>query len=195
MTATETDVTALLAGGKQTDPADLRRLLDYLAVGQPYLFGRPSYADELTFHFGKRRPHDHPKLAGKSRGTHVLTTRGSAWRLRSTGRHAVVNCGWRYPDETGTPLNTAALESGGFVTPGAYVLAAEVIEYTSDHPRRVVDGFGLLLDLSDWASLIVLPLAADRIPSDEVADWELLTPAGFLRVGPGAVWEFEPSGR
>ncbi len=195
MTVTENDVTDLLAGGERSNPADLRRLLDYLLVGKPYLFGRPSYGDELTFHFGKSRPYTHPKLAGKSRGTHVLTTRGSVWRLDSGRRQTVVSYGWQYPHPAGTPLNPAALESGNFVAAGAYVLTAEVMEYTADHPRRVADGFGLALDLSDGSSLMVIPLPADRIPSDEVADWELLTPAGFLATGPGPKWEFEPAVR
>lgn len=193
MTVTENDVTGLLTAGERSDPGDLRRLLDYLLVGKPYLFGRPSYGDELTFHLGKPQPYTHPKLVGRSRGTHVLSTRGSVWRLNSAGRRAVVSHGWQYPNPAGQPLNAAALESGSFVAAGAYVLAAEVLEYTTDHPRRVADGYGLQLALSDGSSLMVLPLAADRIPTEGLADWQLLTPAGFLETGPGPVWRFEPA--
>lgn len=193
MTVTENDVTGLLTAGERSSPDELRRLLDYLLVGKPYLFGRQTYGDELTFHFGKLQPYTHPKLAGKSRGTHVLTTRGSAWRLTSAGRRSVVSYGWQHPVSAGQPLNAAALESGGFVTAGAYVLSAEVVEYTADHPRRVADGYGLELALSDGSSLLVLPLPADRVPVDGVADWQLLTPAGFLETGPGPAWRFEPA--
>src|SRR5438034_2444394 len=58
-------------------------------VGQPFLLLRPTYADELTLHFGAPRESLSPKLGNKVRGTYVLALRGSFWLLFSGPRLSV----------------------------------------------------------------------------------------------------------
>ena len=91
----------------------------------------------------------------------------------------------------GTPLGKEELESRAWIEPGSRVVSA------TPFVVRPADGIGLQLRLSDGSSLSVLPtvegpdgLADDALP--EVADWELLSPIGLLRAGPGLEWSFEP---
>lgn len=93
----------------------------------------------------------------------------------------------------GTPLRREELESGAWIEPGSRVLSA------SPFVVRPADGIGLSLRLSDGSSLSVLPAIPDADEPDErllpeVADWELLSPIGLLKAGPGLKWSFEPKG-
>ena len=83
------------------------------------------------------------------------------------------------------------MEGGRFIESGSRVLHADPF------PVRPVEGFGLQLRLSDGAALIVLPTVQEPDdPEDrelpELADWELISPRGFPKVGPGYQWSFEP---
>src|SRR5437868_466461 len=64
---------------------DAAGLLGYLQqlVGEPFLFFRPSYGDELTLHFGTPKEAVSAKLKERVRGSYVLTLRGSIWTLVS----------------------------------------------------------------------------------------------------------------
>ena len=93
----------------------------------------------------------------------------------------------------GTPLRREELEYRTWIEPGSRVLSA------SPFVVRPADGIGLSLRLSDGSSLSVLPAIPDADESDdqllpELADWELLSPIGLLRAGPGLKWSFEPKG-
>ena len=94
MTATETELSGFLQSPASDSVHDRCRQLEsiftYLLVGEPYLFGREAYASELTLHFGTERGYGHPKLKGKTRGTHVLSLRASAWLLKSGTRPAFI---------------------------------------------------------------------------------------------------------
>ena len=166
---------------------ELNNILKNTFSGLPYLFARSSYGGELTLHFGSERHHDHPKLAHKIRGTHVLSVRGSAWMLRSGIKPVVVGCGVVPPDPpSAKPFNVTALESGALIGPSARV--------SNGAPFVVqpLNAIGLAIELTDGSSFLVLPTppsGEDELP--EPSDWELLTPNHVLRVGPGLHFQLE----
>lgn len=172
----------------------LGQVVTYLLTGVPYLYGRQSYGNEMVLHFGTNRGYGSPKMAGKSRGTHVLSLRGSAWMLKSGSRPAYVG----FPVVPSGPslsdprkLDGAALESGAFVTPGARVVHAG--PFWTEVPAA---GYGLEVVMTDGTMLLVAPTPPpDENPENlpEIADWEILTPHGFLEVGPGRAWTFSPT--
>lgn len=163
--------------------------------GLPYLFARSSYANELTLHFGTERGHVSPKLAGKVRGTHVLSVRGSAWLLQSgvTPVPMVIMCSAEPinpPLGSVKPFNVTALESGAFIGQGAKV------ERATTFVVEPINAIGLSIQLSDGSIFTVLPTPPTNDDDDlpEPADWEVLTPTEILRVGPGPQHSVEPNG-
>jgi hypothetical protein len=177
---------------------DLSGLWSYLQqlVGQPFLFFRESYGDELTLHLGTPREPASPKLRLRIRGSYVLTLRGSIWSILS-GTHSDLT----FTDPCLKPetayarqLELAELEKNSPVESGTPV---ELVRpFLSD----ATGGFGLLLVFADQSRLMIRPSPislpdtnADELP--EIADWELFTPYGrYLRVGPGPTWAYLPSG-
>jgi hypothetical protein len=171
---------------------DLDGLASVLAVlmGEPFQFARVSYGDELTLHFGDLRPALSPKLKGKMYGAYVLGLRASAWLLKSGTVPVVIGTG--SPHSFGQPIGEEELEAGTFVEPGSRIAEATPFEAKSSQK------FGLQLRLTDGTVLIVLPSpeAADQADDEdhepiELADWELRTPHGLLKVGPKLAWEFQ----
>lgn len=157
--------------------------------GLPYLFARSTYGNELTLHFGKERKHTHPKLAGKMRGTYVLSIRGSAWLLRSGVKPVIIGCGvypMTAPDKV-KPFNVTALESGALIGQGATITKAVPLF------AEPINSVGLTIELSDGSSIMVLPTPPSNSSDDlpEPADWELLTPDKVYRVGPGLTYSVE----
>lgn len=181
------------------DPAALQAYLVPL-VGEPFRFARVSYGDELTLHFGSLRPARSPKLAGMQYGEYALGLRASSWILKSGTVPVVLWDGVasnRGRSSIASPICNDELEKHPIVSPESRVLTASPItieEVGRSSKRR----FGLALHFSDGSWLEVLPDSSEpdrpgdeRLP--EVADWELLSPYGLLRVGPGSCWEFEPA--
>ena len=52
-------------------------------------------------------------------------------------------------------------------------------------------GVVLKVTLSDGAVLEVLPVPSEL--GETLSDWELLSPSGLLRVGPGLKWKIDPN--
>src|SRR5438105_14398064 len=50
-------------------------------VGQPFLFFRESYGEELTIHLGHPEERQSPRLKNRVRGSYVVTVRGSLWTM------------------------------------------------------------------------------------------------------------------
>jgi hypothetical protein len=168
-------------------------------VGEPYLFLRRSYGDELVLHFGERvqgapRKAKHGEFRYE-RGTCSLHLRGSAWVIKSGQVPAVLSGG--LVDEIGKalgePLRPSNVETEASIAPGARVTA--VIPFRVERPP--VDGIGVRIDLSDGSTVVVIPTPDEPQESPpegttlyEMADWELQTPHGTLQVGPGLKWHF-----
>jgi hypothetical protein len=167
--------------------------LETALVGMPYLFARPSYGNELTLHFGSERAHVNPKLKGRIRGTHILSVRGSAWLLQSGARPAIIGCGvlpLDPPPGGVKPFNVTALESGAFIGQGAKILHATSVAF------EPLSAIGLVIQFDDNSQFMVLPTPPDDDDDDckglpEPSDWEVLTPAKVLRVGPGPGYSAE----
>jgi hypothetical protein len=172
-------------------------------VGQPFLQFRFSYGDELSLHFGDPLAYASPKLKGLVKGSYIVGTRASSWRLRSTSPPVIVIGSQDYPvregqsDRPSAPLKAFSvkeLEHSDFVHRGARVLFADAIPL--HHSEREAFGYGLALVFSDVASLLVVPESAEKPDTAEggTADWELFTPyERYLRVGPGVRWSYLPS--
>jgi hypothetical protein len=163
-------------------------------VGQPFLFFRESYGGELTLHLGAPitvQP-PNPKLKARTRGSYVLTFRGSAWALASGPEASITLAGPFLPPggAVGRSIELKELEQSPPVTPGAPLLWAV--------PGPTPGGFGLLLLFADGSRLSLLPYPTPESAEDEtlppVADWELFTPYEmYLKVGPGPKWAYLPS--
>ena len=191
-----------LRQSSRPDSTGLGGLNIYLSqlIGEPFLFLKVSYGNELTLHFGTPREAKSSKLKDRTRGSYILSARGSAWRLKSEVASQLVVGGLSDPGIASwleKPISKENLEEGKYITSGARVVAANAFVAPSG-------GFALLLVLSDDTSFILLPtdpeLAFEGLPDDMpdkidyVADWELLTPHGYyLRVGPWLKWEYIPS--
>jgi hypothetical protein len=176
---------------------DLPGLYGCLAqlVGEPFRFARVSYGDEITFHFGDLEPARSPKLKDKHYGAYILGLRGSSWVLKSGSEAVVITSGVVLnppPPAFGQALRKEDLEAGTFVEPESRVLVA------TPFVVKPAEGFGLELRMSDGSTLLILPTISEPDePEDEglpqLADWELLTPRGFLSAGPNLEWSFTPA--
>jgi hypothetical protein len=165
-------------------------------LGAPFQFARVSYGDELTLHFGDVRPARSRKLKNLSYGTYVLGVRGSSWVLKSGLEPVVLGCGV-VPIVGGRPsvvrpLSNVELESGKYIEASSRVLRAEPFSV------RPVEGIGLQITMSDGSEIVVLPSGEEPDEDEglpELADWDLLSPHGFIQAGPGPRWCFEPHSR
>lgn len=183
------------------DDATLRRL-DALRAdlasrfdGLPYLFARMSYGNELTLHFGEQRGYTSPKLAGKNRGTHVLSVRGSAWLLISGVSPLMVGCGLvpkDVPADDLKPFNASALECGAIIGGSTRIKAIEPVANVGG-PEAI--GLAILFDNGSQFLVIPTPTEYDKDGKPiELADWEFLTPTELVKAGPGVAFTIEPLG-
>jgi hypothetical protein len=175
-------------------------------VGEPFLFLRQSYGDELTLHLGTPCEAASPKLRRRLRGSYVLSLRASSWRFVSGSQLVLALADPKNePGEVFGPspapdsfhptqVELAELEKHPPIAPGARVESARpfLVDYFF--------GIGLFLVFEDQSRLTVRPAAGDAADSTEdvpeIADWELFTPHGrYLRVGPGTRWAYLPSDR
>ncbi len=179
-------------GERQDDLPGLRvKLVEVL--GAPFQFARVSYGDELTIHFGDVRPARSRKLKNLPYGTYVLGVRGSSWVLKSGLEPVVLGCGVVPIDgdrpNVIRPLSNVELESGRYIEAGSRVLQAEPFSV------RPVEGIGLQITMSDGSEIVVLPSGEEPDEKEgllELADWNLVSPHGFIQAGPGLRWSFEP---
>jgi hypothetical protein len=168
-------------------------------VGEPFLFVRRSYGDEVVLHFGDRMlgPARTTKY-GEFRyehGTYSLCLRGSAWVIKAGHSPSVITGGLQADlgEVLGEPTRPANVATEVTMTPGARVTA--VIPFPVERPP--VKGIGVRIELSDGSSVIAVPTpdephepAPEGATLYEIADWELRTPHGTLQIGPGMKWHF-----
>lgn len=167
-------------------------LLTTQLVGEPFQFARVGYGDEITLHFGTIRESRSPKLKDRRYGTYVLSLRGSQWVYKSALTPALVRSGLPidlHSGKFGPPLGKQEIEAGSLIEPGTRVINADPYLWVR------VGGIGIHLLLSDGSVLSLIPEAAeppDDSPYPELASWELLSPHGLVKTGPGPKWEFIP---
>jgi hypothetical protein len=187
-----------------SDLSDLNALLKQL-VGQPFLFFRVSYGDELRLHLGDLQGYSNPRMQGRTRGSYIVGARASSWIVSSASQHVLLTSGDEGAGRSETPatarsVDIETIETGGFITPGSLVTAAGA--------DRSAPGFSLQLRFSDGSTAYIRPMAGpdeaepegEERSTDageiEIADWEILTPhQRILKVGPGPLWSYLDSTR
>lgn len=183
---------------RESVEGDLGALKLYLQqiVGQPFLFFRESYGDELTIHLGHPKERKSPRLKNRVRGSYVVTVRGSLWTMVAADKGILILSD--PPKElNGAELKMLSfnlLQRTPFICRDANVVWATPFDDLSG-------GIALALGFSDHGRFIIRP--APRHPDEmssedgelaEIADWEIYTPIGrYLRVGPGQKWAYLPS--
>jgi len=118
--------------------------------------------------------------------------RASARLLKSTAGQRLIASGIDIDNITsdwGSRLDVAAIEANPMIAIGSHVLS--IVAFPISPDQRV----GLQMRFSDGSALHVLPAGNEPdSPSDaelpSIADWELITPAGALSVGPAPEWSF-----
>jgi hypothetical protein len=169
----------------------LRQYLFQL-MGEPFLYARVSYGDELTFHFG--REVELPPFRGRrrARGSHVLTTRASVWMLKSVPWASLIASD-NWPAGVGSPIAPHDLENRPPITPGQRIVWIGAREFFGE---GWPGGIELGLQFSDGSFLEVRPRYDPADPVYDLADWELFTPYNrYIKAGPGVVWEYAESDR
>jgi hypothetical protein len=178
---------------RSSDRLELRAYLQQL-VGQPLLFLRFSYGDELTLHFGHPTHYASSKLAHMTKGSYVIGARASFWYLRThmppaiiAGESRPVSQAPRYRKQ----LTPEQVERADILKKDVRIVGVDAIILGT--VTRSAYGFGLSLLLEDDASLLILPARRRGQNSRQrpVSDWEVFTPYGrYLSVGPGLRWSY-----
>lgn len=172
---------------------DVRGMRPYLAqlLGEPFLFARESYGDELTLHFGPEVELPPFRGARRTEGAHVLALRASVWALKSVPWAALVSGDEPAAVPGAVPVELSELEKRPPIAPGARVTRIDVRAF---HGIGWPGGIELLLQFSDNSVFEVRPRYDPADPAPELADWELFTPfRRYLRAGPGVQWEYAAS--
>jgi hypothetical protein len=172
-----------------SDPRELNALLRQL-LGQPFLFFRVSYGDELTIHLGESLEYGHLRMKGHRKGSYILAARASNWYFRPNMQPRMfVGANDLNPDVSSVAqrVEIREIEWRPLVEPGSVVAKMDVVP--------IAGGFILVLILSDRSTLMIEPsqpaTADESSEEDPIADWELFTPHGrYLRVGPGDHWAY-----
>src|SRR5688572_25629015 len=146
-----------LRGIRQPSVGDLATLRSYVSQleGQPYLFARVTYGEELNLHFGELQEFRSPKLRRREKGSYVLAVRGSAWCLHSFPEACLFLSGFSPAEAQPAPATNGRsqdLEKLTLFEPGARVLAADIF---TAHPHW---GIELSLTLSDGSTFHIIPL-------------------------------------
>ncbi len=158
-------------------------------VGEPLLFARRGYPDELKLHLGTPVETPGPKGKTLTRGSYVLGAVASAWAFKIARLGVTILSGGSLAGTA--PLPEPKLDEYLAATGGLKVVRVDVLA----HPF----GYSLSLALSDGSGLHIIPTAEEaESPTDKertpLPDWELFTPyRRFLRVGPGPTWAYLPS--
>jgi hypothetical protein len=179
-----------------TDRAVLFELLTAL-VGQRCLKADLSYGEELMLHFGDPVPYAHPKMVDEQKGSWILGSRASSWRILLNDPPAIISSGWplEQGESFGSPTEVPVI-SGEEAEGHARQLAGKTVNAIRPFkvvrlPTPVGVGVGLVVEFSDGSDVTIVPSPEVDDSDAPVADWELFTPFHtYLRVGPGLVWSY-----
>lgn len=180
-----------------TDEAFLHALLTTM-VGQLCVRVDLSYGDELMLHVGEPLSYAHPKLADEKKGSWILATRASSWRILLSDPPALVEYGWLPPEPTLEKLARESIdgteaERRAAGLEGRVVRDIRLLKFQLPTPIGV--GMGLVVNFGVRDNLLIVPSPEADLDENPVADWELFTPFHmYLKVGPGLVWSYVPSG-
>ena len=187
---------------ESSDLADLQTFCKQL-IGQPFLFFRVAYGDELRLHLGSLRDDSNPKLRGRAKGSYVIGARASSWVVFSAPKLTLLasdNVEVRAPRGLTKQVDVKQIEGGDYVTPGSVV-----VDVTTD---RSPHGFALQLVFADGSTVFIGPNPkagefapdgadiAEEVADMDISDWEILTPhSRVLKAGPGERWCYQDSNK
>jgi hypothetical protein len=175
--------------GPTTDPEYLHALVTAI-IGQRCFKVDLSYAAELMLHIGDPVSYNNKLLEDEQKGSWILGTRASNWRILLTKPPVIVTSGWWF--EPGKPLQPISGEEAERITEQ---LAGQVIQevmLSKWHlPTPVGAGMGVIVNFSAGANLAIAPSPEPDLTEEPMSDWELFTPFHmYLRVGPGMVCSY-----
>ncbi len=154
---------------QETDLDKLREITRGI-LGEPCWEARLSYGDEVRLHIGDKIPYLHKKLAGKYKGSWILGTRGTEWKLESPSGI----------------ITTSAEEPEVFKQKVKVVEGTTITAFESSYPDLV-----LTVGFSNGCKLLVFPDLADDF---DLSYWELFTPHNMLlTLEPGGIWTYTRS--
>jgi hypothetical protein len=187
------DVNDVRPRSKDMDIDELNSLLIRL-VGNPFLFFRESYGEELTIHLGKSVPYQSPKMKHLRMGTYRLCTRASLWVLGATSPTLRVFISSESVNVTsGNPrvkrMDLSAIEAEKTIRPGSLV--------TEVHASESQFGLALTMSFLDGSQFVILPLPdEDELEKgeEELANWQIFMPGHrLLRAWPDGSWSYTDS--
>ena len=191
-------MSTLAASAKPTGIADEKKFNLYLLqlVGEPFLFARKSYGDELVLNFGELQKAPSRKVRGVEfvyeHGTYRVLSRGSAWLMKS-GTRIATNGLMTDLDNDAIPVDKMDFVTNPPISVGAVVTGIKPFSVL----RPGIDGIGLRVDVSDGSTIVVIPTpeeSTEVLPPEvqfhELSDWEVITPSGRIEVGPGRKWSW-----
>jgi hypothetical protein len=128
-------------------------------------------------------------------GSYILAVCGSAWVLKSTPKTRLILEGLSTAPVA--QLSKPAVEDArGLISSGGLFSANSPVVEIIPYEIEQVGGIGLRLETADGSGLIIVPVAGADLVTNEAGDfpdWELRTPRGLARVGPGRQWIWEPN--
>lgn len=150
-------------------PSDLEQIIQIISsvIGESCWKVSLSYGDELTLHIGERIPYVQKSMVGKEKGSWILGTRATQWRIDS-------------PSETLVTSNDDP------------EIIRQKFDTIKDCHISVIkinsQNLALTLTFSNGCKLILLPNNEDDI---DLPYWEIFTPHHMvLKVGPGTMWSY-----
>ena len=155
-----------------TQASDLEQLIPIISgvIGETCWKASLSYGDELTLHLGARIPYSQKSMVGKEKGSWILGTRATQWRLDS-------EC------ETLVTSN----DSPEIIRHKVVAIKDSTITVIETNYRNLA----LALTFSNGCKLILLPNNEDEV---DLPYWEMFTPHHMvIKVGPGAMWSYTSS--
>lgn len=150
--------------------ADLEQLRSIVSAIQGELCwnARMSYGDELNIHIGERIPYTYKKLAGKEKGSWMLGTRGTEWKLESPTKETIAS---------------SAEAPEVFKEKVKVIEGTTILAFETHYPDLV-----LTVEFSNGCKLKIFPDLADDF---DLSYWELFTPDNMLlTLEPGAIWTY-----
>ncbi len=151
---------------KATDLEQLREITGGV-LGETCWRASLSYGDELSLHMGARLPYSQKSMAGKEKGSWILGTRLTPWRLDSASEILATS----EEDPEILKQKVHAIE-------GTTITMLE-----TSYPE-----LALSVTFSNGCKLMLIPDAED---DSNLPYWELFTPYQMLlKVGPGSIWSY-----
>ena len=149
---------------KPTDLEQLREITTKV-IGEKCWRANLSYGDELSLHIGARLPYSQKSMTGKEKGSWILGTRGTAWKIDNLSETLVTS-----EDEPETIRQKISAIEDNIIT------ALE-----TSYPE-----LSLVVTFANGYKLRLFPSADEDF---DLPHWELFTPyRTVLKVGPGAMW-------